>query len=128
MCDVLFIQLIDKRKISCVCSVVLSEEIPLTSSDSECNQTPSQPRLGYDSAIDEAERRLLTATNPSASRLQASPQEKSQLNSERNGRPVSLLNTQQDRNNSVGNLLDINAMSVASIYDREHNEIMDADK
>lgn len=41
---------------------------------------------------------------------------------------MSQLDTQHGRKRSTGNLRDINAMSVASIYDREHNEIMDADK
>lgn len=124
--------MIDKTKCSYVYSVVLSEEIPLNSVNSETNQTSNQPRLGYDSAVDEAERRLLTATNHSSidvNYLRSLSQEKSQFHNQRNGKVVSPLNrTQQDREHSVGNLLDINAMSIASMYDQEHNEIMDADK
>lgn len=108
----------------------MSEEIPLNPSNSE-NHGAGQSRLGYDTAVDDAERRLLNVTHRptiDVSRLRTSPHQKSPFQSEENGKNVSPLDAQQDRHRAVSNLRDINAMSVASIYDREHNEIMDADK
>lgn len=107
-----------------------SEEIPLNPSNSE-NQRPDQSRLGYDLAVDDAERRLLNVTKQptiDSTRLRTSLHQKSPFQNKQNGNTVSQLDKQQDRKRSIGNLRDINAMSVASIYDREHNEIMDADK
>lgn len=107
-----------------------SEEIPLNPTNSE-NRRPEQSRLGYDLTVDDAERRLLNVTKQPTidlTRLRTSPHQKSPFQSEQNGNTVSQLDKQQDRKRSIGNLRDINAMSIASIYDREHNEIMDADK
>lgn len=84
--------------------------------------------MAFVSAVDEAEKRLLDVARPTTndwSRLRNTPQEKSQFQ-QQNGRNSLPLDAQQER--FVNNLRDINAMSVASIYDREHNEIMDADK
>ena len=113
---------------------IAPEEIPLNASHSEnrrTNQTPGQSRLNYDLAVNDAERRLLNVTHPPAidcTRLRTSNHQKSPFQNEANDKNVSQLDTQQGRKRSIGNLRDINAMSVASIYDREHNEIMDADK
>lgn len=109
--------------------VVLSEELPLNPANST-SQTSNPPRLGYESAVDEAEKRLLAVvkpSNPDCNRLRNTPREKSKF-IQQNGKNVLLLEPQQDRQRSVGNLRDINAMSVASIYDQELDEIMDADK
>lgn len=87
--------------------------------------------MAYDSAVDDAERRLLSVNKPptiDVSRLRTSPHQKSQFQTEQNGKTLSPLDAQLDRKRSVSNLRDINAMSIASVYDREHNEIMDADK
>lgn len=104
--------------------------MPLNPSSSDSSQRSGRSRLGYDTAVDDAERRLLNVTQrPTVdiSRLRTSPQQISQFQGEQNGNTV--LGAQQaPPKRSVSNLRDINAMSVASIYDREHNEIMDADK
>lgn len=39
-----------------------------------------------------------------------------------------LSSTHHEHKSPASNLIDINAMSVASIYDQENNDIMDADK
>lgn len=107
------------------CAVVVSEEIPLTSTNSE-NQEISQPTSGYDSAVNETEKRLFSVSqDPSVdcNRLKTSPQQKSPFNNT-NDETESLLDTQQERSN----LRDLKAMSIASIYDQEHDEIDDADK
>lgn len=103
---------------------------PTNSEKQKADQRPDQRRLGYDSAVDEAERRLLSVTQAptvDCSRLRTTPQEKS-LFEHNNGETTSLLVSQQEPSPSASNLRDINAMSVASIYDRESNDIMDADK
>lgn len=90
----------------------------------------NQPAANYDSAVNEAERRLLNVTHgPTVdlNRLRTSPSQKSPFQ-KRNDETESLLESPRDRTNSVTNLRDINAMSVASVYDGEHNEIDDADK
>lgn len=113
---------------------IAPEEIPLNASNSEnrrTNQTPAQSRLNYDLAVNDAERRLLNVTHPptiDSTRLRTSNRQKSPFEGKANDENVSQLDTQQGRKRSISNLRDINAMSVASIYDREHNEIMDADK
>lgn len=91
----------------------------------------ANPRLSLPNAnsVDEAEKRLLSAVEPpivDCRRLRNTPRESSQFLQYQNGKNVLLVDAQQDRPRS--NLRDINAMSVASIYDRENNEIMDADK
>lgn len=109
-----------------------SEEIPLNPTNSETKPVPSSSRSRYDTSADEAERRLLNVKKRptiDCTRLRTSPQQESPFHSDGNGKTVSpLKTTQQVKVRSGGNLRDINAMSVASIYDREHNEIMDADK
>lgn len=108
----------------------MSEEIPLTNSANAENQRINQPHSGYDSAVNEAERRLLSVSQGptvDCNRLRTSPQQKSPFKSP-NDETVSLIESQQEPTHSMTNLRDINAMSVASIYDQEHNEIDDADK
>lgn len=95
----------------------------------------NQSNASYDSAVDEAEKQLLDVNMPVAidcSRL------RSRINSEteKNGSIPLRLNLtspfsqQENKLNKANssNLRDINAMSVASIYDKENNDIMDADK
>lgn len=78
--------------------------------------------------MNEAERRLLNISQgPSVDRLRTTPHPKSTFE-QPNNETESLLDSQQDTKHSVTNLRDINAMSIASIYDQEHNEIDDADK
>lgn len=83
-----------------------SEEIPLT-----LKQKTFEIHNGYDTAVDEVDKHLLDV--PSNSR-KTKPETQ-------NSRNVSLIG-------SVTNLHDINAMSIASIYDREDDDVMDADK
>lgn len=127
----MFIHLINTIFISSfIYLVILAEEIPLNSSNSE-SQAVSQTRLGYDLAVDEAERRLLNVTqHPTidCGRLRITPKQKSPFDTDKHGKRLSLGDAQQDHDNLISNLRDINAMSIASIYDRENNEIMDADK
>lgn len=115
-------------------AVVTTDEIPLnsvSSSNSENQQSTDPPIEEYDSTVDEAERRLLNATkNPTidSNRLRVSPKQKSPLNRRHSDETISLLESQQGTPHLQNNLRDINAMSIASIYDREHNEVDDADK
>lgn len=88
-----------------------SEGIPLTP-----KQKLFKINNGYDIAVDEAEKHLLKV--PSNSR-KIKPEIK-------NKRNVSLIDSSAAY--PVTNLHDINAMSVASIYDREDDDVMDADK
>lgn len=90
----------------------------------------NQAATDYDSAVSEAERRLLNVrVGPTVdcNRLRTLRTQKSPFQ-KRNDETESLLDSQQDRKHSVSNLRDINAMSVASVYDGENNEIDDADK
>lgn len=123
----LFIQLFYAKN---HCSFVPAEEIPLNPTNSE-TQTNNQSRLHYDLSVNEAEHQLLNVNSNfdanDSTHLHTS-QQNSTSHTKRNGKIVSLLNTQHDFNRPVSNLRDINAMSVASIYDRENNDIMDADK
>ncbi|XP_031635097.1 anoctamin-1 isoform X2 [Contarinia nasturtii] len=114
--------------------VVSSEEIPLNPTNSETKTRPNQSIESsscYDTSVDDAERRLLNVNQRPAvdcTRLRTIPQQESAFHSGQNGKTLSPLDmSQQDKVHSGSNLRDINAMSVASIYDREHNEIMDAD-
>lgn len=95
------------------------------------NSENRRPNDDYDSAVREAERRLLSVTQGptvDVDRLRSSSEQQSQFQTLQNDESESLLDTEQERNRSTGNLRDINAMSIASIYDREHNEVDDADK
>lgn len=127
----MFIHLIYNE--NCVYFLVeLFDEIPLNPTKSDSNEL-SHSHLDYDIAVDEAERRLLDIKqHPTIDtrQLRTSPEQKSPFNNvHKNGKRLSLtLDAQQDQRHSISNLRDINAMSIASIYDREHNEIMDADK
>lgn len=97
-----------------------SEEIPLNNSKKKQNQSND-----YDSVADEAEKQLL---NVRSNRLLNTNKLK------KNGKiePASLVDsatsTLLDAECSTTNLHDINAMSIASIYDREDDDVMDADK
>lgn len=92
-----------------------SEEVPLT-----LKQTDFATNNGYDTAVDEVEKHLLNV-------LSHSRKTKAENQTKRN---VSLIDssTSIPAAYPMTNLHDINAMSVASIYDREDDEVMDADK
>lgn len=113
-----------------------TDEIPLNSvnSTNSENQQDSfeQQQQQQLSAANEAERRLLNVRQAPAvdcSRLRVAPQQKSPFQRPHSDETESLLNSQRGIEvNSTGNLRDINAMSIASVYDREHNEVDDADK
>lgn len=98
-----------------------SEQIPL-------NPTKKKFQPNDDSAIDDAERRLLDVIVPvsvDCNRLRTNK-------TDPNGKAVSVVDsatsTLLDAEYPVTNLHDINAMSIASIYDREDDDVMDADK
>lgn len=115
-------------------AVVPTDEIPLNSVDStnsENQQSSDQTVQECDSTVNEAERRLLNVTqNPTVdcNRLRVTPKRKSPSNRRHSDETISLLESQQGTPHFQNNLRDINAMSIASIYDREHNEVDDADK
>lgn len=71
---------------------------------------------GYESATDDAEEHLLNASH------------RIDINERYVKLEPATSATQQHRKYPTSNLRDISAMSVASIYDREHFDIMDADK
>lgn len=91
------------------------EEVPLT-----LKQRNFTTNNGYDTAVDEVEKHLLNG--PSHSR-KTKPENQIKRN-------VSLIDssTSIPAAYPVTNLHDINAMSLASIYDREDDDVMDADK
>lgn len=100
-----------------------TDEIPLNS----VNSTNSE---NQQSATDDAERRLLNVTQGptvDCNQLRVTPQQKSPFQ-RHSDETESLLDSQRGTENLQFNLRDINAMSIASIYDREHNEVDDADK
>lgn len=76
---------------------------------------------GYDTAVDEAEKNLLDV--PLHLHTKTKPEY-------RNKRNVPLTDSSEAISTvyPVTNLYDINAMSIASIYDGEDDDIMDADK
>lgn len=92
-----------------------SEGFPLT-----LKQKTISINNGYERAVDEAEKHLLDV--PSYSR-----KTKPEIRNERN---VSLIDSSATISTAypVTNLHDINAMSIASIYDKEDDDVMDADK
>lgn len=112
-------------------AVVTTDEILLNSvnsTNSENQQSLEQQR--QQSAVDEAERRLLDVRQGptvDCTRLRAIPEQESPFQ-RHNDETQSLLDSQRATENLPFNLRDINAMSIASIYDREHNEVDDADK
>lgn len=112
-------------------AVVSTDEIPLNSVNSTNSENQQDSLEQQQSAADEAERRLLDvrqAPTVDCSRLRVAPQQKSPFQRPHSDETQSLLNSQRGIVNSSNNLRDINAMSIASIYDREHNEVDDADK
>lgn len=112
-------------------AVVTPDEIPLNSvnsTNSANRQSSFERKLA---AADEAERRLLDvrqAPTVDCSQLRVAPQQKSPFPRPHSDETQSLLNSQRGIGNSPSNLRDITAMSIASMYDREHNEVDDADK
>lgn len=106
------------------------DEIPLNSVNST-NSENQQSSLEQHCAANEAERRLLDvrqAPTVDCTRLRVAPQQKSPFQRPHSDETQSLLDSQRGIVNSPSNLRDITAMSIASIYDREHNEVDDADK
>lgn len=103
------------------------EEIPLNPTLKK-QISNNNSNHGYDSAVDDAEKQLLNVTVPSGVDCNRLHTQKS----ERNGKAVSVADsatsTLLDAAYPVTNLHDINAMSIASIYDREDDDVMDADK
>lgn len=116
-------------------SVESSEEIPLnpnSTPNKKLKQSAKHLNHGYDSAVDEAEKHLLdikAASGIDCNRLRSSQRNE---NVHQNGRAASLIDsatsTQVGGGYPVTNLHDISAMSIASIYDREDDDVMDADK
>lgn len=112
-------------------AVVSTDEIPLNSVNSTNSENQRESFEQQQSAADEAERRLLDvrqAPTVDCSRLRVAPQQKSPFQRPHSDETESLLNSQRGIVHSANDLRDINAMSIASIYDREHNEVDDADK
>lgn len=104
-------------------AVVTTDEIPLNS----VNSTNSE---NQQSAADEVEQHLLDVTQASTvdcNRLRVLPKQKSPFR-RHSDETETLLESQRGTEFLHNNLHDINAMSIASIYDQEHNEIDDADK
>lgn len=119
----------DFRLIFSFDAVVTPDEIPLNSVNST-NSENQQSFLQQLRAADEAERRLLDVRQEptvDCSRLRETPQQKSPFQ-RHSDETESLLDAQRGIISSPSDLRDINAMSIASIYDREHNEVDDADK
>lgn len=95
------------------------------------NQSLNQSTVDYDSAVNEAERRLLSVSQQptvDCKRLRTSPSQKSPFRKKSPDENESLLDSQLDQKRLATNLRDINAMSVASVYDGEYNEVNDADQ
>lgn len=113
-----------------------SEQIPLnlTSSSEQVIHENDKPggatttrsfkhiNNAYESAADEAERHLLSAQEGQNNKTESANKSNQSLYA------VNTKASSTQRGRRLTNLNDINAMSVASIYDRENNDIMDADK
>lgn len=106
-----------------------SEEIPLKECSSSDENHPFEIKNSQRDQI-ELTTRVINNDDCFIQRINSAPATSTFLRNEISGAPVDD-NKRPDRyqtKNQRSNLRDINAMSVASIYDTEHKEIMDTDK